>query len=125
VRLRDADGYAWQASVEYIPVSSPAGATAVSGGLLGGLLGAVGGIVSAVLDTSANSPTDSGLKKITVTVKAPSGKLTTLTSLRCSAGAVDRTSTGFRTFATVGLTVGDDAAPVTAGTPLLNTPAIP
>lgn len=124
-RIRDGSGYAWQVSVAYIPVSNPAAATGASGGLVGGLLGAVGGTVSTLLDTTLNSATDTGLKKITVTVTAPSGKSTVLTALRCSAGPVDRTSTGFRDFASINLTVGDDAKPVITGAPLLNTPAIP
>jgi type II secretory pathway pseudopilin PulG len=120
-----ASGWTWRASVDYMPVSSPSGATGATGGLLGGLLGAVGGAVSTLLDTTLGSVTDTGLKKIVVTVTAPSGKKTLLTGLRCNAGAVDRTSTGFRDFASVNVTVGADGRHVTVGAPLLNTPAIP
>lgn len=124
-RIRVGSGYSWKVSVAYVPVSSPAAATGASGGLLGGLLGAVGGTVSSLLDTTLSSPTDTGLKKITVTVLAPSGKSTVLTALRCSSGPVDRTSTGFKNFAAINITVGDDAKPMTTGAPLLNTPATP
>jgi hypothetical protein len=120
-----AAGWTWQATVAYEPVSTPSTAPPGSGGFLGGLLGAVGGAVSATLGTSSGSASDTGLKRIIVTVTSPHGKVTTLTALRCSAGAVDRVSTGFHDFAALGVTVGRDKRAADASAPLLNSPAAP
>jgi hypothetical protein len=59
-----------------------------------------------------------------VIVTSPTGRTTTLTTLRCSAGAVDRMSTGagFSTSATVSVKVGRDQKPAVTGVELLNTP---
>jgi prepilin-type N-terminal cleavage/methylation domain-containing protein len=123
-----AKGWKWQSSVSYATFAS-FGGNAASGsggsGLLGGLLGGVAGIVGAVLGTGG--ATDTGLKQITVTVTSPSGKVVTLSCLRCSSSAVDRvsTGTGFRSWAGVTMTVGSDQRPVQCGAPLLNMPAMP
>ncbi len=123
-----ATGWKWSSTVAYTAFPTFAGnsSTAPSGGVVGGLLGVVTGTVSAALG-SASSATDTGLKKITVTITSPSGATSTLTAYRSSCGAVDRvpTATGFMSFSCVTLTVGSDAKAVQAGVPLLNTPASP
>ncbi len=123
--IAGATGWTWSASIVYVQFSSPVGAAGATGGFLSGVPGAVGGTVSTLLDTTQVSATDTGLKKIYVSVTAPSGKKSVLTCLRCSAGAVDRTSTGLSDFAAISITVGADSRPVTIGAPLLNTPPTP
>ncbi len=120
-----AASWAWKADIAYQTFSNLSGASASSGGVVGGLIGAVGGIVSGVIDATLSSPTDTGLKQIVVTVTAPSGKKTTLTAMRCSAGVVDRTSTGFHDFAALNITIGPEQRAITTGASLLNTPPSP
>jgi type II secretory pathway pseudopilin PulG len=117
-------GWRWRASVQYAAVPSLASSgTPVSGGLLGGLIGSLGAAAGSVQGTSA---TDTGLKQITVTVTAPSGKQTVLTGYRCATGVVDvLPASSFRVNSTVTVTVGDAARPVSVGAPNLNIPAPP
>lgn len=122
-----ATNWKWTASVSYttFPTFAGSSSTAPSGGVVGGLLGAVTGVVTAVLGTSG--ATDTGLKKIVVTVTSPTGVPTTLTAFRSSSGVVDRvsTGTGFMSTASLSLTVGADNTPIQIAAPLINTPANP
>ncbi|HMN42027.1 MAG TPA: hypothetical protein PKE29_14375 [Phycisphaerales bacterium] len=121
-------GWRWSASVAYttFPAFAASGSTPPSGGVVGGLLGAITGTATAVVG-GVTGPTDTGLKKIVVTVTSPQGVATTLTTFRSSAGTVDRvsTGTGFMSGASLTITVGTDNKAVRVAAPLLNTPANP
>lgn len=74
---------------------------------------------------NANSASDQGLKRVTVTVRSPDGESTILVGLRSSKGALeqDPLSTGTVTVVTwIGcrLQIGADSAPAVTGTNLLN-----
>jgi type II secretory pathway pseudopilin PulG len=126
--IAGAMGWKWSASVAYssFPTFAGSSATAPSGGLVGGLLGAVTGTVTAVLGSTSGA-TDTGLKKIMVTLTSPTGVSTTITSFRSSAGVVDRvsTGTGFMSQASLAITVGANNTPIQIAAPLLNTPPNP
>ena len=99
--LTDAGGWTREVSVQWVPAS----------------------------DLSAVSVTDSGLKRIAVTVTDPRGKKTVVTALRSNVGGFDVPVETDRTFiAKVGVTLrtGDDVSSVMhIGTPLLNIPSPP
>ncbi len=75
------------------------------------------------------SATDTGLKRITVTVTDPQGKTTTLTALRSRYGAYDQVpavDTTIISAVDIQLQVSDDTSTLlTSGTSLLNWPAPP
>jgi type II secretory pathway pseudopilin PulG len=117
-------GWRWAARVEYVRVSggtvSGAG-TAVSDPLVSlNLLGTAINVGSRPAETVATD-----LKRVTVRVTSPQGRVTTLTGLRSAYGATDRVAggTGFTTHATVDLRFGPEGQGASVGVPMLNTPA--
>ena len=95
------------------------------GTTLAGYTGWTRSVVVAYVDpaTMAVSATDTGLKKITVTVTDPRGRQTTVSALRGSAGTYDQanpqTSTTYVAWVGIGLQVGPNAsARITSGTNL-------
>ena len=68
---------------------------------------------------------DTGLKKITVTVTSPQGVQTTLIGYRCKWGVPDNATpaTGLATWTGASVTVGPDQRGVSVGTNLVNMPA--
>jgi type II secretory pathway pseudopilin PulG len=125
IAIPGAAGWRWQASIVYVKVTSFAAAgNSVSSG--GGIVSAVSGPVSIDFGASSQvSATDTGLKRIVVTVTSPLGKTTTVTGLRTTYGVPDRLSTGFHAWAGLGIAVGPDSRPIRTGAPLLNTPPSP
>lgn len=127
--IEGAAGWTWASTVVYKEVGNlgaSSGGTAPSGsGLLAAIVRPVVGVPTGLI--GADAVKDTGLKQIVVTVTSPTGAITTLIGLRCSAGVVDRTSEspGFHTYTSVTLTVGEGKSPVSTGVPMLNTPALP
>lgn len=74
---------------------------------------------------SANSATDQGLKRISITITSPDGESTVLVGFRSSSGSLEQAPTGSGTETVVTwigcrLQIGADSAPAVTGVNLLN-----
>lgn len=121
--LNGASGWTWSAKVEYftIPALTGVSSTTPSNGSLVVSIPLLG--LSVSLGEPA-APTDTGMKRITVTVISPRGVPTVLTALRSSRGSANDAAAGSGANTWTGLTVrvGPDERPITVATEMLNRP---